>query len=450
MSNRTRASIVDNDAILQRLDHEHLAALERFTTLSEADVDAEVDERPETKTACRAFDAIGFTAAAFPATSLEGLKLKTRILARQGRALTAGEMLFKEGEILQRLGVSVLADALSALQRRLRRGARLRGGVWKTHDGTARARGCELPRPACFSSDKVLIMPALEKLSSIASPPVISKDAPLRLADAAILAFPLGGITASGLRKEANRGNSAVERIAGKDYTTLAAIETMREKCRSNQRARRLYLKKDDAAAVWIIRDGAKRISTRCGPLDRGEAERALARYLAAKYEPPKERHRDPAAVWGADVISVYAADVGPNVRRPARAATASHGASRLFRKETTVRYRAGGMPGLRGVARLRFDGSPRIGRLPGGDPPLSQARLSRSNHRHDAAGQIRVTRKMANPRRSRSAQFAPRGAIVRFKRASKRSATAGATWPASFLWASTPGRAPAPSVGPR
>ena len=109
MSNRTRASIVDNDAILQRLDHEHLAALERFTTLSEADVDAEVDERPETKTACRAFDAIGFTAAAFPATSLKGLKLKTRILARQGRALTAGEMLFKEGEILQRLGVSVLA-----------------------------------------------------------------------------------------------------------------------------------------------------------------------------------------------------------------------------------------------------------------------------------------------------------------------------------------------------
>jgi hypothetical protein len=37
----------------------------------------------------------------------------------------------------------------------------------------------------------------------------------------------------SGLRKEAARGNLMIERIAGKDYTTLAAIESMRELCRN-------------------------------------------------------------------------------------------------------------------------------------------------------------------------------------------------------------------------
>ena len=129
MSNRTHASTVSNDAILQRLDHEHLVALEKFTALFEADGAAEVDERPETKFASREFDAIGLTAASFPAESLEGIRSKTRILARQGRALTADEMLFKEGEILQRLGVSVLADSLSLFGADYGAEPELRGGV---------------------------------------------------------------------------------------------------------------------------------------------------------------------------------------------------------------------------------------------------------------------------------------------------------------------------------
>src|SRR5262249_2486218 len=36
---------------------------------------------------------------------------------------------------------------------------------------------------------------------------------------------------ASGLRKEAGRGRLVIERTAGKDYTTLAAIEEMRRLC---------------------------------------------------------------------------------------------------------------------------------------------------------------------------------------------------------------------------
>jgi integrase len=52
-------------------------------------------------------------------------------------------------------------------------------------------------------------------------------DTPLRLDVAA------GGMTASGLRREASRGRLTIERIAGKDFTTLAAIASMREKCRA-------------------------------------------------------------------------------------------------------------------------------------------------------------------------------------------------------------------------
>ena len=59
----------------------------------------------------------------------------------------------------------------------------------------------------------------------------VDPNAPLRLSVAAELAFPGGGMTASGLRREAAKGRLAVERIAGKDFTTLAAIEEMRTKC---------------------------------------------------------------------------------------------------------------------------------------------------------------------------------------------------------------------------
>lgn len=62
--------------------------------------------------------------------------------------------------------------------------------------------------------------------------PETDPNTPLRLAEAVRLAFPHGGMTVSGLRREALRGRLAIERIAGKDFTTLAAIEAMREKCR--------------------------------------------------------------------------------------------------------------------------------------------------------------------------------------------------------------------------
>lgn len=60
-------------------------------------------------------------------------------------------------------------------------------------------------------------------------------DTPLRLDAAAKIAFPDGGMTAAGLRREWKRGRLVIERVAGKDFTTLNHIERMRERCRVEQ-----------------------------------------------------------------------------------------------------------------------------------------------------------------------------------------------------------------------
>jgi hypothetical protein len=68
--------------------------------------------------------------------------------------------------------------------------------------------------------------------------PVVDLDQPLRLSVAATTAFPDGSMSKSGLRREAARGRLVIQRIAGKDYTTLRAIGEMRELCRVEARGR--------------------------------------------------------------------------------------------------------------------------------------------------------------------------------------------------------------------
>lgn len=60
---------------------------------------------------------------------------------------------------------------------------------------------------------------------------------PLRLDVAARIAFPDGSMTVKGLRKERDRERLTTEIIAGKEYTTLANIEQMRELCRVQAKA---------------------------------------------------------------------------------------------------------------------------------------------------------------------------------------------------------------------
>jgi hypothetical protein len=62
----------------------------------------------------------------------------------------------------------------------------------------------------------------------------ISPTTPLRLAVAAEIAFPGGDVTAATLRREGAKGRLAIERIGRKDFTTLAAIDSMRLLCRVN------------------------------------------------------------------------------------------------------------------------------------------------------------------------------------------------------------------------
>jgi hypothetical protein len=62
-------------------------------------------------------------------------------------------------------------------------------------------------------------------------------DAPLRLKDALEHAFPNGGMKLSGLRNEIRKGRLVAERIAGKHFVTLRAINEMREQCRETDRA---------------------------------------------------------------------------------------------------------------------------------------------------------------------------------------------------------------------
>jgi integrase len=68
--------------------------------------------------------------------------------------------------------------------------------------------------------------------------------------------------------------------------------------------------------ATWVIRDGKLKKRTGCGEDEASKAERALAKYIAAKYEAPRTR-RDPSEVKIAEVIALYADDVVSQHSRP-------------------------------------------------------------------------------------------------------------------------------------
>lgn len=70
--------------------------------------------------------------------------------------------------------------------------------------------------------------------------------------------------------------------------------------------------------AVWVIRDGERKISTGCAPGDRAGAEQALAAYIAGKYQVPRDRSRHPSEILIADILNIYLTDVAPSQAREA------------------------------------------------------------------------------------------------------------------------------------
>lgn len=77
----------------------------------------------------------------------------------------------------------------------------------------------------------------MTRVATIPSRDLIGPDTPLRLDVAAAIAYPDGSMSSSGLRAESRRGRLVIERTAGKDYTTLANIDRMRELCRREAKA---------------------------------------------------------------------------------------------------------------------------------------------------------------------------------------------------------------------
>ena len=69
--------------------------------------------------------------------------------------------------------------------------------------------------------------------------------------------------------------------------------------------------------AAWVIRDGKHKISTGCVRGERADAERALGRYIASKYQPSKQRDRDPAETLILDVLNLYLTEIAPKHTRP-------------------------------------------------------------------------------------------------------------------------------------
>jgi hypothetical protein len=78
-------------------------------------------------------------------------------------------------------------------------------------------------------------------------PDAITPTTPLRLEVAAQLGFPGGSMTASSLRRLVVAQKLEHEKIAGKYFVTLAAIEEMRTSCRVPAKAPDLPSKKPEA-----------------------------------------------------------------------------------------------------------------------------------------------------------------------------------------------------------
>ena len=88
--------------------------------------------------------------------------------------------------------------------------------------------------------------------------------------------------------------------------------------------------------AVWIIKDGQHRESTRCGEDDRAGAERALIAYIGRKHlDEAQSGTRPPTGIPVADVVALYGRDVAPKHARPHETASRLEQLLRFFGGDT-------------------------------------------------------------------------------------------------------------------
>ncbi len=102
-------------------------------------------------------------------------------------------------------------------------------------------------------------------------------------------------ITVSTLRSAIKKRKLQATMPEGKLLVTEAWLVEWLNRCRvsANLPDCGSGLRNEDEPARWIILDGAKQCSTRCGKADLERAQRALARYIQQKYQPPKGLGQD-------------------------------------------------------------------------------------------------------------------------------------------------------------
>lgn len=81
----------------------------------------------------------------------------------------------------------------------------------------------------------------------------------------------------------------------------------------------------DKRASIWYVRDGTRKRSTQCGLDDREGAEKFLAQYVAAKYEPPTDHRAKRLLI--ADVLTYYLREIAVDHR----SRTAAYAVERLI-----------------------------------------------------------------------------------------------------------------------
>ena len=153
----------------------------------------------------------------------------------------------------------------------------------------------------------------------------IKPDTMLRLAIAARVAFPDRSMSVAALRREGAAKRLRVYRIAGKDFTTLADIQNMKEAAASCQEQAKAPIstcgKPSDPVAfgdgLSSTESSGKRIEQSTGAFegDRAAAEKFFAEYLAGKHVPNFGRGH-PAEVLIVDVLAYYGEHKVPNAAR--------------------------------------------------------------------------------------------------------------------------------------
>ena len=126
--------------------------------------------------------------------------------------------------------------------------------------------------------------------------------------------------------------------------------------------------------AAWVIKDDGAADRHGLGPTEGREAEKALADYIASKYQPAR-RERDIYEIPIADVISIYLRDVTSRTSTALRRRRNAASWIDFFGTDALERHHRGDLPGLCRVARIERRRSARPSRLSGCDQSSRKGR---------------------------------------------------------------------------